>query len=1381
MSAKTLIANGTLILILFAALHSFAATPTIEWSAAGYAASENAGSIAVRMVRRGDLSGTSLIQFAATNGTAVNGLDYTAQTGTVVFAAGGSNQTINISLLDNSSPQANRFFNLSLFNPSNAVLALQTNAVVTLLDDESAGVLDPWFDAGIGANNDVFTLALTSEGRIIVGGQFSRFNNLTAWANLAVLLPDGRLDPNFNPTNNTPGGPVYAAAAQADGAILIGGDFVIIGGALWPYLARMKPGGGVDTNFVPAAINNGLRALIIQPDGKILIAGRFTQVGGQPRNRIARLSADGSLDTSFAPVSGADNSIRGMALQPDGRLLIGGQFSTFDGAGRAGIARLMPDGTLDLSFEPGTGTDEEVRSVAVQTDGKILIGGDFENYNGALRSSVARLFSNGTLDPDFDQGVSDGDFVRVVAPAPGGKVWTGGSFGTAGGAARHNLALLGPNGLADPFTADTDFEVFSILAQPDGQILVAGDFNSIAGLSAGRIARLNTGGAGPRIQFTANMLLANEPAGQAIAMVTRRGDYSVAAQADFVTRSGTAMPGMDYLSVTGAITFAPFETSKIIGVPIINDSLAETNETFFLALTNPASPATLAGITNATITIQDDDTGFEFSADTFASSEPEGTATITVRRGGTGSDTVSVDFIVSSGTAAAGSDFVANNGTLIFQPGETQKTFSVSIIADVLTEGTENALLVLTNASVNATLSPRRNAMLIIDDVDSVFSWGSYYLGGEADGYASIVIQRTGNRHLPASVDFIFSQGTAINGIDFVGNNGTFSLAPGDSYGQSFGFFTVPILNDGLVEGTESFLIHLANATGGASIGLNSNLIATIRDNDAGIAFTETNIVVSENSPSVTLTVRRFDDGNEPFIVEYFTSNVTAVAGLNYQSQTGTLAIPAATRTNTVTIPLIDQCGFTNDRIFTVALRNPSAGGALGSNSVVTVVIRGNDRPGGKDPSLFPLAAPGPISLSVLPSGRILGAWPTGYGFYHDFFFAFSVIELNEDGSIDPSFSPEFPSGYLLFSLCVQRDGRVLAGGVSAYDTTPLIWRLNSSGDRDLSFGGPTNFFVGTNSANYLLDVPCLIEQPDGRILVGRDSQTDLQPFPPRHPGIMRLNSNGSFDQTFNAGTGAQYLSYRSGVQAMALQPDGRILVGGLFTNFSGYPRQGLVRLDTNGVVEVGFVPYGGTRQLNVSEIKLQSDGKILIVGAFSNLFGTTISGLARLFTNGLIDTAFNPMPITGGTVRRILVQPNGRIVIGGNFTSVQGFARSGLARLEANGALDATFDPAPDQYNVTALALQPDGRILVSDADTGLWRVEGDPIPRVREWSRTNGAVRLHLNSRPGKQYVLEASTNLLHWIPVQTNTATDCNLLFIETTDSLPQQFFRAVQLLP
>ncbi len=1177
-----------------------AASPVIEWSASSYRVAENVGVFTVRAGRRGDLSGTSLVSFASTNGTASAGVDYTGVAGTLVFLPGESNLTVNLPLLDNGDPQLSRFCKLSLVSFTNAVPGLQSNATVTILDDDAGAVLDPWFDAGSGANEDIFTLGLMADGRILAGGQFTSFNGVAGLNYLAVLQPDGAVDSGFAFSNNLINGPVYAAVARPDGRILIGGDFNNVGGQPRTFLAQLQPGGGLDTNFASVAINDSLRAILIQPDGRIVIAGRFTTVDGQPRNRLARLNADASLDVTFAPVSGANNSIRGLALQPDGRVIIGGQFTSYDGVARGRLARVLTNGTIDTTFDSGSGADRQVRSVAVRADGKIFIGGDFEIFSGFTRSCIARLQPGGNMDTSFVPGSSPSDQIRAVMPTADGAVWIGGSFSSRGDATRYNLALLNEDGVALPFTADTDFDVNAVLVQPDGQTLVAGDFSSIFGLPAGRLARLNTttlSAPPPRVQLTASNLFVEERSPQTSVTVTRRGDATVPAQVGFTTRDGTATAGADYVPTSGVLLFAPYEVAKFFTLSAINDSLPETNESYFFALTNPAPPSVLVGVTNAVITIQSDDSGFEFTTSTFAGSEPEGFVVVHVGRGGTGADTVTVNCVVRPGTALAGVDFVATNGVLTFLPDETVKTFNVTILPDALTEGRESGSLILSNASPNASVGFPNTATLFIDDIDSEFSWGGldlYYGDEGSEGELMVPILRTGNSHLPASVDYAFFNGTAINGQDFLGTNGTIQFAAR----ETFRWLSVPMVNDGLVESTETYTIQLSHSTGGATIGANSNIVIQILDNDAGLGFVETNIVVSENSPSVTLEVRRFDDGPGPLSVEYFTSNGTALAGVNYFARSGALNFPIYTTTNSVTIPLFDECGLTNDRTFTVRLRNPSSGGALGTNSVATVTIRGNDRAGRRDVSfnLSPIIinsyAYPPIieGLAALPNGQVL--WGAS-GYINPRFTPLpSVVRLNGDGSLDPTWIGVGPPlVYLIPTLIVVlSDGRILQSGprlaLEGVSFTSVL-RLSSLGWWDPTFA----LYGEVPNQTGRRDVTGLLEQPDGRILVAREAyRADRPIIIVSHPGILRLRPDGSMDPSFMPGDGAQFDDWGSGVLALGLQTDGRILVGGQFTNFSGVACRGLMRLQPNGAVDLSF-SVGGN-QLNVGEIKVQSDGK---------------------------------------------------------------------------------------------------------------------------------------------------------------------------------------------
>ena len=1369
--------------------------PVIELNASALAIRPSDGPLTVRVARRGDLSGISSVSFATSNETAVAGVHYTAASGVLTFAAGEGQKTFTVSALGGMAVLTLRTFRVHLFNPSGATLGDLSQATVTRVDDNYAAVLDPWFNPGRGADQDIFALALTPEGRIVVGGQFGAFDQRFSLHGVARLLPDGAVDPAFTLPDEAFYGAVYAVALQPDGRLLIGGDFTWPEGNARPYLARLRNDGSLDPDFTPPNFNDGLRAIVVQPDGDILIAGRFTQADGQARGRVARLKPDGSLDPAFATGAGANNHIRAMARQPDGRVLVSGQFTTFDGVSRRRVARLTDGGVLDLAFNPGTGADAQVRSVAVQENGRILIGGEFTAFNGVTRPGAARLFGNGVLDLAFDAGPVEGGFVRVVAPAPGGKVWIGGTFSAAGGLSRVRLARLDSAGRADGLdTGNPGGEVFAIVTQPDGQTLVAGDFESIGGASLRRIARLNTGNSPPRFECAPAGTNVSESAGAQAVTVLRRGDYTTPAEVGYTTRDGTARAGTDYTSAGGTLRFEAGETARRVIIPLLNDSVPEPPETFFVMLENPAAPAILGRTTNSVITIQDDDRGFEFAVEVFGGSEPGGQATITVWRGGTGDDTVSVDYVIAPGTAQAGVDYFASNGTLVFEAGQTQKTFTVSIVADELEEGRETVLLALANPRAGTYLGVRSAAMLNVEDVDSTFEWGWVSVGAEPGrGEMFAVVERRGVMSLPATVEYETVDGTAMAGADYLAAAGTLTFASGQAYatfipGQTYRLFHMTILNDGLVEGDETFHLRLSNPTGGAALGARSNAAVTIRDNDGGLGFAETNVVVSENSPVVTLTLRRYDDGDEPLSVEYFTSEGTALAGRNFLPVEGVATLAAFEDPITVTVPLLDECVLTGERVFTVRLRNPSPGGAFVTNHVTTVIVQGNDRPGRRDLSFRrdppPNQAIGEVAaVALLPEGGLLGGARWG-SHYHNSQWLPPLFRLHPDGSVDEAFQGDIPawSSPGVTALAVQRDGRILVAGWT-YQGEGLayfwLFRLHQDGQRDESFQAPPNLHVGGGVGNIVIHHLGL--QPDGRILVAKDFQYILGPT---DAGVLRLLPDGALDPAFDAGSGAEFLGYRSGVQTLALQPDGRILVGGLFTNFSGVARAGLARLLPNGALDLSFDPGGGpTNQSgpDVKRIQLQRDGRILVLGGFTHVSGVAQAGVARLLPDGALDTTFDPGVISGG-VRAMVLQANGKVVIGGTFTNVQGHYRHGLARLRPDGSVDTSFDPWPAQHDTVALALQPDGRILVSSARFGLLRVDGDPIPRFLGLTREpGGVVRLRVDSRPGQTYGLEGSTNLRDWLPLQTKTAPDCSLEFLDPAGPDPQRFYRVTQVAP
>ncbi len=199
---------------------------------------------------------------------------------------------------------------------------------------------------------------------------------------------DGTLDNGFNPGSGA-NGSVYSLTGQSDGKIFVGGSFSTYNGTNRSRVARVNIDGTLDTGFDPGSgASNLVFSSALQNNGKILIAGAFTSYNGTSRGSVARLNSDGSLDTSFDPGTGANNMIMSLALQSDGKVVVAGAFATYNGTNRTFIARANSNGSLDTTFDPGTGASNQVHSVAIQSDNKIILGGSFDSYNGTVRSRI---------------------------------------------------------------------------------------------------------------------------------------------------------------------------------------------------------------------------------------------------------------------------------------------------------------------------------------------------------------------------------------------------------------------------------------------------------------------------------------------------------------------------------------------------------------------------------------------------------------------------------------------------------------------------------------------------------------------------------------------------------------------------------------------------------------------------------------------------------------------------------------------------------------------------------------------------------------------------------------------------------------------------------
>ncbi len=398
----------------------------------------------------------------------------------------------------------------------------------------------------------VMEMCLQPDGKILIAGEFSGYNGV-ARKNIARLNANGSLDTSFDPGTG-PSSDIYALALQSDGHIFIGGVFSSYNGTARNYIARLNANGSLDTGSNLGTGAQGIvRCIAVHSDDKVVVGGEFSAFNGTAHNRIVRLSANGGVDAGF-PGPGVNGDVQAMALQPDGKILIGGEFTTYNGAARPSLARVNTDGSLDTGFDPGTATSG-IMILAVKPDGGIMLGGRFSSFNGVTRLGMAELQANGTVSAGFDPGQCiRGNFPngiesiaftaanRVIAgggvaglhgcpflfnflpngsldtsflPLKGangpiechavqadGKILIGGSFTLYNGVQRIGIARLNADGTLDgTFSPGTGVysgtltgTVYSLVVQPDGKIVIAGNMTTVNGIPVDKVTRLNADG-----------------------------------------------------------------------------------------------------------------------------------------------------------------------------------------------------------------------------------------------------------------------------------------------------------------------------------------------------------------------------------------------------------------------------------------------------------------------------------------------------------------------------------------------------------------------------------------------------------------------------------------------------------------------------------------------------------------------------------------------------------------------------------------------------------------------------------------------------------------------------------------------------------------------
>lgn len=1336
----------------------------------------------------------------------------------------------------------------------------------------TSGEIDPTFDPGDGINlvagDFVSALGVQADGKVVVAGSFTSFNGQSC-GNIIRLNTNGTIDTSFRLTAGSgANGAVRSIAIRGDGKIIIGGDFTLFNGISAKYAARLNGDGTVDSSYsTGSALNGPVYALGPAPGITINVAGtsnptqvenvntvnvgfpsgfltlNYNLLGGAGQEvRVFYGSATGAgvlvydsgivtgaLSTNvvvpFGPTNGVsansiqiivDQDVAGGAIGWNytgtvqtyigDTLTVGGDFTAAGGViGQDHIARFGLNGSLDLTFDPNSGVNGRVRAIAAQNDGKVVLGGDFTSVNGQISTHIARLNVDGTLDTGFfsgtgtDAGVYHLNYVPNPTNSVADTIYVGGPFTTYNGTHRLGFARLNYDGSLDTSFLDTAYNqfaglprvffsdrfnaVFASALQSDGNVMIGGSFNQVGGgqfdpniradsfdfnqyfepkqrdgvRNRNNVARL-IGGATPgpgNIGLLNDNYPASKSQGFTFALLTRTNGALGYASANFSVIPGTAQPGADfvynaaapiypemweYIGPTRMHSDGLWGTNTVMNdnfgsvwslglngmgsviVTINNNQLTTGNthaqfqlanppgaDMFFLGGQNIPLGVALARSV-APLNVADDGRKpgtFGFTSSTYAASA---NATITVMRtnGDFNSSPILVDYATSAGSnTVSGVDYFDTSGTLTFNNGETLKAFNVQIVQSNYinaVEKTVNLRLFDFPAGSSVGLS---NAVLRLINPNFQgflnFTSTNYVTNLNAKSIQVTVIRNVGSKGT-LDVQFTTANGSAIAGVDYVNTATNLHWDNGDVLPK---IVTIPFINGGGVGGIKTFFGNLVNpllngSSAPSVLGTATNAAITINnDNNYGVfEFSSPTYVVNEATNGfATITVLRTGSALSNATLTVATADGTAVAGVNYVATNGPLSFVQGQTAASFSVHLLDD-GVTNVSpfYFNVVLSNASPGAVLGSptNAQVKIVdSKSFNRPPGSGDVTFDQQGinAAVLALGLQADGKIIagGNFTAVNGIPRS-----HIARFNGDGSLDTDFLTGLSGADgAVYTVAAQSDGKILMGG--AYGTVNgvvrnRISRIGTDGTLDVGFS------PGSGADDAVFSLAETFDGDARKLYVGGQFTLFQSVF---HPGIVRLGDNGILDPTF-VNTGVNGIVYAIAVYPTNSIFAGKVLIAGSFTTVNSLPQTNIARLNIDGSLDTNFVAIADGI---VRSLAIQNDDDALLGGEFSHVNGVVANRLARLNTDGSVDASFTSTiaPGLNDSVDSIALQADNRIVVVGQFLTANGLTRHHITRLLPSGAPDPTINFGDGANgDINAVAIQPaDQMILIGGGFT--------------------------------------------------------------------------------
>ena len=574
------------------------------------------------------------------------------------------------------------------------------------------------------------------------------------------------------------------------------------------------------------------------------------------------VSVGATTDPPAEVVASFSNRAPGMSLLAPGLSIdtstTGGGFESANGTSMAAphVAGVF---ALFKQAVPAATVDEVL--AALQTTGATVSGYKRVQVLEAMGTFPNTVPSLQFSSPTFSANEGDGPgstIVTVTRTGPanliaattatvqfstGGGTATPGTTGAADYVATSQPLTFNPGQTSRTVTIPLNGD-FTLESNETVGLSLTDSHNAVLGTPSAATLTIVSDDLAGTIEFDQSTYTVNESAGIATITLRRTGGLAAGITALVSTvAGGTATATTDYTAFTNkVVTFAGGATTASFTVSIVNDTLAEADETVRLQISSVSPPASIGVRSTATLTIQSEDIAgtVQFSAPNYTVTEGTATAVITVTRTGGTSSGTTVQYHVIGGTADGGSgttkDYTLATGTLTFNANETVKTFAVSIVNDIVIEPDETVILELFNPSVGLGFGSPRTATLTIHDNDApTIKFGAATYRTVEGTPGAVVVVRTGGLGSPVTVGYQVTGGTATGGgVDYrlTVATGTLSFAAGSGSLT----LSVPTTSDSIYEPDETVIIHLLNPSAGV-VGTPDTTTLTIADNDAPGTF----------------------------------------------------------------------------------------------------------------------------------------------------------------------------------------------------------------------------------------------------------------------------------------------------------------------------------------------------------------------------------------------------------------------------------------------------------------------------------------------------------------------------------------------------------------